>query len=276
MKRGFCALLVAALVALATTGGHASAQDEGSTDIQVFGGTAQITVASGASADDIVIGTSSPPRGPRYTCSLQTEGYGQWHTVVFDWSSLIVGETYFQLCQPTEAGPPPIFQPIVWDPADPDGGLGISTVEIRDWIDSNLLTPVALPAALSPDGEQVTGLESWIWPDGAQNLAPRYASAGGLTVGVRARLDSMNFDPGDGNPGFTCGSFTEWTPGGDNPDCSYTYFTEPEAGSYAMWAQSIWIFQWEDNGAPWADYGLANPAQVQDVPIIDLEAVISR
>jgi len=276
LKRGLFGLLVAGCVALLTTSGHAAAQDDGSTDIQVFGGTAQITVASGATVGDIVVGTSSPPRGPRYTCSLQTEGWGQWHTMVFDWSSLIVGETYFQLCQPTEAGPPPIFQPIVWDPADPDGGLGISSVEIRDWIDSNLLTPVALPAALSPAGEQVTGLETWIWPDGAQNLPARYASAGGLTVGVRARLDSMNFDPGDGNPGFVCESFTEWASGGDNPDCSYTYFIEPDTGSYSMWAQSVWIFEWEDNGAPWEDYGIAEPALVQDVAITDLEAVISR
>ncbi len=276
MKRKYLALLVASLVAITTPPGFAAAQDDGAADIEVFGGTAQVTVAAGLTVDDIVVGTSSAPQGPRYKCSLQTGGYGEWNTGISGWNNLIVGELYFQLCQPVDPGPPPIFQPIIWDPTNPAGPLGLSTVEIREWIDSNFLTPTALPARLSPAGEQVTGLESWIWPEGPRTLPAVYASAGGLTVGVRARLESMTFDPGDGNPSFSCSSFTEWTPGNANPECAYTYLTEPEAGSYSLRAQTTWIFEWQENGGLWVDYGVANPAQIQDVPIIDLEAVISR
>ncbi len=272
------ARVVVAGLFLAVLGGTAHAQDEGGTGIRITGGSAEITVATGVTAGDIVVGRSSPARGPVYRCSLIDGGHGDWHLIVLDWSSLMLDQQYYQVCQPTSPGPPPILRFITWDPADPDGGLGVTGPEIRQWItDNGLLTPQPIPAALSPAGEQITGLETWIWPDGPDRLAPVYASAGGLTVGVRARLDAVTFDVGEpGVARFTCRSFSEWTDGASNPACSHTYLTEPDSGSYRLFTQALWTFEWDDNGLGWADYGIAEPFQTQDVVVMDLEAVISR
>lgn len=235
--------------------------------------TGTVEVAYGETV--ITWGASTNPGGPIWRCSIQTEDYGQWQTIVQDWGSLVVGQTYFRLCNEVGNAANNSFGPIVWDPTDPDGGIGISTLEIRDWMQAQM-TPPPVPAALSPAGRQITGVETWLWPDGGDQMPVTTASAGPLQVSMTAELDYMSFDMGDGTT-FDCTAFTEWSAGATNPECSHTYLVEPDSGAYELWAESNWIFLWlEVPGGTWEPFGTAEPSAVQVVDIVDLEAVITR
>ena len=263
--------LFAMLISLSVVfGSLAAAQDTG---IEITGGSARITVQTGTTS--IQEGPPSGPTGPIYRCSFQTEGHGQWHTQVINWNDLATGDDYYRVCQSDTA--PPILGWVVWNPGDPDDGLGVSTHEIRNWIDNNLLTPVALPPATSPDGQQITGLETWFWPGASTDGATVQASAGGLTVQVRSVFESMEFDLGEpGVPRLICEDYVEWTPGASESPCTHTYLTESDVGGFPLVSQTNWRFDWLDFGAAaFEPYGIAQPVFADLIEVRDLEAVIS-
>ncbi len=265
------ALVAAALATESYTAPAAAMEDD--PPPTVVNGTGTIQVAWGVTT--IGWGPSTNPSAPRWLCSLQTGPYGDWYTYINDWSTLVVGETYYQLCNEIENAANNSFRAIVWDPADPDDGLGISEIEIRDWMRAQL-TPPPVPAAYSPEIEQITGVETWLWPGGPTAIPPQTASAGPLTVGMKADLDYLSFDMGDGTA-FTCDEYSEWTPGASDPLCSHTYLVEPPSGSYDLFVLAHWTFSWlPDGAAVWEPFGVATPTSNQDVDIIDLEAIITR
>ena len=169
----------------------------------------------------------------------------QPHTLITDYGTLTTGEVYGRLCAEVGNRVNNFFDNITWDPGDPSNGLGPTTREMRD-VAEDLLPLVAAQPELSPDGAQVTGLETWLWPGVDRTSGPVYASAGGVEVAVRGRLTSMQFTPGDGEPAFTCADFSEWRPGADEPACSYTYFVQPDGGTWQMTAETTWTVDWQD------------------------------
>jgi hypothetical protein len=153
----------------------------------------------------------------------------------------------------------------------------VTSIEIRDWIGQNLLRVEAVPPAMSPAIDQITGVETWLWPGESTATQARQASAGPLSVIVEARFDSMEFDFGEPDTDrLICDSFVEWERGRDDPACSHTYLHESPAAGFPLEAQTNWEFWWQDVGLTGFEfYATSSPTLVQPVPVFDLEAVIS-
>ncbi len=149
------------------------------------------------------------------------------------------------------------------------------------WVqNSKDLDPQAHEFDLSPDANQITGLETWIDQPGPTELGPDWASAGSVTVGVRGRLVDVLINPGDGSAPFNCDptDFAAWTAGATNAGCSHTYWEEPTSGSYQMQATYFWTYDWLPDGQTIWELDFFQDAEVVafDVAVVDLEAVISN
>ena len=189
------------------------------------------------------------------------------------------GALYVLICDPRPgSGRAPINQFVFYDPADPvPGEPGVVTsFTLADFARASL-QPQPLGIATSPDGEQITGVETWFWPAGSTDTQSVSASAGGLTVTVEARFVRTTFITGEpGAAVLRCTDFLEWTSGATDSPCSHTYLTE-ERGRVVQ-AETVWEFVWYDNaGQPTpAFYGTAVIVETDLLDVIDLESVITR
>ncbi|MBT8207941.1 MAG: hypothetical protein HKN94_08995 [Acidimicrobiales bacterium] len=222
-------------------------------------------------------GNSSPPVGPTYSCSWANlrNGGTVWYSAA---TVLISGTLYGLTCVEIDGTPAP-WSPItvVYDPADEVPGQTTSK-EIRDWItDNGLVRGQPLAAGMSPATDQITGVETWLWPDGNTITQSDSATVNGLTVTVEARWVRSVFDVGEpGAPPITCDVIIEWTPGALNPSCAHTYTTE--AAARPVTTTSYWDFYWWDNQFQPAPvfWGTIPVTTGQVVRVVDLEALISR
>ena len=144
----------------------------------------------------------------------------------------------------------------------------------------------AQPPDLSPEAQQITGIETW-FNSPQDPFLEEELTLGPITVGLRARLVDVLIDPGDGSTPFQCDptSFLDWTAGVADTGCGHTYIDEPESGTYTGRITYSWEYDWRPHiltGLPptEADW-IPNFAQgIQavdfDVEVIDLEAVITQ
>ena len=141
------------------------------------------------------------------------------------------------------------------------------------------LTPPALSVGLSPDplnADQITGVESWLWPEGSFDAGFATAETATLASSVTAEHLYTTFNMGDGTT-FDCVGQEKWTPGAGSTSCSHTYLEE---GTYTVTATSYWQYYWNDNAQqplffPIED-GIRDFVEVLDIEVVDLEALISR
>jgi hypothetical protein len=112
--------------------------------------------------------------------------------------------------------------------------------------------------AMSPPGEQVVHVESWLWLDGALwRPHSSSASAGGVTATVTATPSRTVWDMGNGDvvvcdgPGVAYD--TRRSAAGQSTDCSYTYRVS-SAGrpgdAYPVTVTVEWQLSWTVTGAP--------------------------
>lgn len=264
-----------ALIALAVLGplsGGSSAQSEATTD----GGTAVITVVDAGSIT-IVNGTPTARRPWPYTCS--------WFVLVggsdIESSRTTTprpGDRHRLICNPRDGfAEPQINELVIYDPADPVPGTGLTTsAQIRD-VARDALRPNPLLVGISPADVQITGVETWLWPDGSIDRVRVSASAGGLMATVEARYQGTTFAMDEpGVAPISCTTQTIWTDGADSTPCAHTYFTE--AANRTVLASSEWDYVWWDNAGQPTAVDLATVAfdEAIDIEVIDLEAVISR
>lgn len=197
-------------------------------------------------------------------------------------TSPVDGQTYHLYCNPN-----PGFTNVVdriddfayvYNAADPfpdQPGL-ITSIQVREMAEDRA-APTTLTPGLSPDGRQITGVETWFWPKGSTETVTAQASAGGLTVTVEARYVETTFTvPPPNDATFTCDSYVEWTPGATESPCTYAFTTETPG--QAVIADSRWDFYWFDNLLAQEPvlYATVTNTEVANVPVIDLEAVITR
>jgi len=252
-----------------------AAQTEGETDAEVDSGTAVITVVVAGPGDIVIGATSTPSRPWPYTCEWYTLRGGS-------------GGEDFQTTRPEGGGrhrlvcePRPGFdvEPIDvitnYNPAEPIPGVAVVTsaqlaIEARD-----ALRPEPLYVGLSPEDVQITGVETWFWPDGTIAEQTETASAGGLTATVRAKWVSTTFYTGEDGVEVTCTAQTIWTPGATSSPCTHTYLTESPARTVR--AVSQWSFTWWDNAGQQTPVSLGTEPyeEVEVIEVVDLEAVIS-
>ncbi len=269
--------LLFVVVALAALGIHApGASAEEDSEIVVDGTTATVTVVA---AGPITLGDGAPGASPYwpYTCNWD-EPWTNSDVIISPTDTPIPGHRYYLRCIPDEDSDlPAIGEFVIYDPLDPIPGFAaVTSIEIRDFA-RDFVQPNPLPVGISPDGIQITGVETWLWPDGSLDRVRASANANGLTVTVEARYRGTTFDLGlEGVDKIVCTEQVEWTPGMESTPCAYTYLLEAE--NVTIDAESEWDFVWWDNAAqpvP-ALFETITPNEVLELAIIDLEAVISN
>ena len=142
-----------------------------------------------------------------------------------------------------------------------------------------VLTPPPLFVGISPDpliADQITGVESWLWPEGSFEAGTATAETATLAASVTAQHLYTTFNMGDGTE-FDCVGQEQWTPVAGSTSCSHTYLEE---GTYTVTATSYWQYFWNDNAdqvlfLP-VENGIRDFVEVLDVEVVDLEALISR
>ncbi len=252
----------------------ANAQED--SDIVVDGSRATVTVVA---AGPITRGDGAPGALPYwpYVC--------RWDTV-FANSDVILGPTadptpghrYFLRCTPdAESGLDLIGEFVVYDPLDPVPGFAaVTSIEIRDFA-RDFVEPNPLMVGLSPNGMQITGVETWFWPDGSIAAVQASANTNGLAVTVEARYRGTTFDLGaPGLEPLVCVEQQMWVAGADTTDCAHTYLNQSQ--QLTIDATSEWDFVWWDNAAQPVPvlFETIFPNEGLDIEVIDLEAVITN
>ena len=279
-RRPWLFALIAALFVVSVDGAVVQAQQGG--------GTAGPGVVW--ASDQVQIVPVSGPgvvanNGPVYACYFArqfTDAQGmtrQGDQFIQDTTGpeLVPGTHYARQCL-DDTGAVVDFGVIQYNPGAPVGGV-LTEIDIRDHTVASV--PIhAAPLTLSPDGRQITAVETWIDQPGPTASPEEFGSAGQVTVGVRARLVRININPGDGSGNFSCtvAELSTWSAGASNPGCSHTYWEQPAGGSYRMTAEYVWDFDWLPFGAAVWELSYATDSEVAvfDVEVDDLEAVISR
>jgi len=130
----------------------------------------------------------------------------------------------------------------------------------------------------NPADAGVTGIPAWFWlGQGVATIAPASATAGPLTVTVRAALTNVVWDFGDGSPPYDSGSSI----GKAYPQASdvvHTYQTDSFGlpSGYSVVASLRFTVEYSVNGGGWTPFGtkirtyqtsyVVNQAQPEAVP----------
>jgi hypothetical protein len=125
----------------------------------------------------------------------------------------------------------------------------------RAFASITLLAPRAAVAPRKDIGPGLVGLPVWMWAErGANQFGPLSASASdrGLTVTIRAEVDRVVWDMGNGDEETCLGPGTRYRSRGPHagqrsPDCGYDS-GYPEAGTYTVRATTHWSVGWTSSG----------------------------
>lgn len=183
------------------------------------------------------------------------------------------GLTSFELGGEVTVGPPAPGggpAPVVIDPA-------VLAEQARDSL--ILATPVV---RLSPTGDQIAQLASWLWLDSGWAEQSASASAGPVTSTVTATPKRVRWAMGNGDevscagPGKPYEPRFAGTPAATN--CSYTYqhSSAGEPGdTYPVTATVEYALTWTAVGAPGGgDLGLAEQSTTVPVRVSELQALV--
>ncbi len=198
---------------------------------------------------------------------LEAPPGSQWYTLTCDAVSL--GSVRNELLE----GPPPGFGA----PPDPE------ELARRAFASITLLAPRAAVAPRKDIGPGLVGLPVWMWASrGPTYFGPQSASASdrGLTVTIRAEVDEIVWDMGNGDRVVCDGPGTAYERQGRNagkrsPDCGY-HNGYTKAGTYQVQATTQWSVTWTSSSGATGSIGgvtrTTGPVQIQ----IDELQVVTR
>jgi hypothetical protein len=133
---------------------------------------------------------------------------------------------------------------------------------------------------MSPVGDQLVRLPTWLWLDAAGwHQAAATAAADGVSVTAVARPVAVVWSMGDGATVTCNGPGTQFKAGGDpkaaSPDCGYTYRSrslDSPGGAFRVTATVRWDVSWAGAGRAGVFPGLttvsATAARVIDIPAL--------
>ncbi|WP_433530653.1 hypothetical protein ACQPYA_00425 [Micromonospora sp. CA-263727] len=180
------------------------------------------------------------------------------------------GEVGFQEAQLRET-PPPGFGA----PPDPE------ELARRALASISLLAPRAAVAPRKRIGPGLVGLPVWMWAErGANQFGPLSASASdrGLTVTIRAEVDRIVWNMGNGIRVTCTGPGTEYESTGRyagrrSPDCGY-HTGYPKAGTYRVQATTHWSVRWSSSsGQSDSIPGITRTTDPVEIQINELQVV---
>ena len=163
---------------------------------------------------------------------------------------LVEGHRYYQECWYLDTGD--LFYADVWDQGPP-GEPGVNPRVLAQSALSRVPFTVPVPQmAPAIDGEQITGLPSWLWFDAASWVpVVAHAEAAGVSVTVTATPVRAEWDMGDGTVVECDGPGVPWAFDGSNPehtDCSHVYqdtSADQPGGRYTGTVAIVWSIGWE-------------------------------
>jgi hypothetical protein len=147
------------------------------------------------------------------------------------------------------------------------------------------LADLSLPSpviGMSPDGDQITQLASWMWIDRAQwNPRDRTATAGPVSATVTASPVRVEWNMGNGDA-VTCDGpgriYQERFAGQpEATDCRYTY-RHSSAGqpgtAYDVTATVVWRARWSGSDGASGDLGELTSQTTQPVRVAEVQALV--
>lgn len=248
----------------------------------ISGGQGVVSVVAVAPGSSPATGTGNPPaRSPGvwpYTCNF-------YLGVTLDSLAIGVipnpGSTYHLVCVPRpgfEDRPRIDNLVYLYQPGAPLDPTQVDLLPSTELLDDAIATlnPTNLPPAFSPDEQQITGIETWLWPDGPRERTSAWASAGGLTVTVESRYRHTDFTLSGANTGSVrCADAPKWAPGADSSDCTFTF--REEGAQTIAGTNTFDLFWWDNAASPVPQFlGTITETFEENVEVVDLEAVITR
>ena len=223
--------------------------------------------------------------GPRWTCGYYgfENGSSSGVSINIDYGGgpqqPIPGQIYGLLCR-DQAGDLVYSWFGVYDPADPLAGLlaGERAAEIA-LERLELSDPVV---RFNPPGDQLVGLQSWLWVDTPWAPAAVAARVTGVTATVTASPRFVVWDMGDGHT-LTCrgpglGYDASKPPDQQASDCSYAYESPSHTqvgGAYQVTATVTYAVTWQATDGTGADLGPVTRSTTTPVRVVEVQAVIN-
>ncbi|PZF85343.1 hypothetical protein [Jiangella anatolica] len=128
------------------------------------------------------------------------------------------------------------------------------------------------------DGATVVNLPTWLWLDDGPVQLEVHAAAGENEARVDATLAGMNFSASDAAPVSCAGHGVEWTSGATS-DCALTFTRSsahlPGAVTNVL-AESEWTIEWAANGVPQGPLDPQTTSATFDLPVAEVQTVVTR
>ncbi len=168
---------------------------------------------------------------------------------------------------------------MVFDPGDPIGGL-FAAERAAEQALSQLVLPV--PAiALSPPGDQLVGVPTWLWLEGGWGALSASATVGAVTSTVTATPSSVVWDLGDGTSVTCSGPGLAYSPSVSGPQdeaCTATFVDSSAGlpgGTRRLTATVTYQVAWAATTGEGDDLGELTAVSGLDVRVIEVQAVIN-
>ncbi|WP_235433671.1 MULTISPECIES: hypothetical protein [Protofrankia] len=172
-----------------------------------------------------------------------------------------------------------LYRPPVWIPDAAPGAAGPDPAGLAEQA-RNRLRLAGPRIVMSPTGDQLVRLPTWLWLDPAGWAAlSATAAAGGVAVTAVATPVEVTWALGDGGTVTCTGPGTPFPAGADpasvSPDCGYTYrdrSLDAPGGTFPVTATVRWDVSWAGAGQAGVFPGLttvsAAAVRVIDVPVL--------
>jgi len=187
-----------------------------------------------------------------------------------------------------------VISPVGWQSACPSGQTGYDVYDQNGNPVGMVCVANQVPAASPPPsqlaqqassqqpwpnlvlgvnpGTGLTGLASWFWlGGGSPKMADATASAGGLTVTVRATLIDVAWDFGDGSRFDSGTDLGQAYPAQSDVQHVYQTDTYGRPAGYLLSASLTFSVKYSVNGGPWLDLGTKSKAYSRSYAVNQLQ-----
>ena len=279
--RRFILTLVSIIAASATAPVSAAGTGTGGggdSGVEIIDST--LLVWAGSESDLVITGSPGSTGGRLILCSWHDIGHAVDTPALGGVENLVEGRYYYIQCHFSDdetivAGYPITASYVVGDMP----GIAADTAEVARFAVNHLNFESPLPV-LSPAGDQIVGVETWLAVTSQLDYPAISADAGPVWATVRPVFRSATWDMGNGDR-VTCtregGATTVWDRNGSvnqSSDCTYVYGGNGD-GEFAVNATITWdILQRNDQNPAEYPWGSLTLATALTVPVRELQAVI--